>query len=104
MYQEGDEVDFDSLEKALCPKELIQVAVQDLSDADAVRTVVSGLETDLILLGVRLEPDAYSALKEVCTERELLFVRLPDGYSSDQVAKQVLRQVGWRLRKASVES
>ncbi len=104
MYQEGEEVDFDALEEALCPKALIQVAVKDLGDADAIRTVVSGLDTELILLGVRLEPDAYSALKEVCTERELLFVRLPDGYSSDQVAKQVLRQVGWRLRKDSVES
>lgn len=103
MHEQGQEVDFAGLEQALGLKTLAPLAIQDLSDAESVRALVAALETDLILLGVRLESEAYSALKQVCASRELLFVRLPDGFDPEQVAKQVLRQVGWRLRKGANE-
>ena len=104
MHQAADEGDFSELQKVFGPKSLKPIVVEDLDDVDAIRTLVEGVEADLILLRVRLGVDCYAALKEACAKKQLLFVRLPDGYDPEQVAKQVLRQVGWRLRKDPVKS
>lgn len=104
MHQAADGVDFSELQKVFGPKSLKPIVVEDLDDVDAVRTLVEGVEADLILLRVRLGVESYAALKEACAKKQLLFVRLPDGYDPEQVAKQVLRQVGWRLRRDPVKS
>lgn len=54
--------------------------------------------TSLVLLGRRLDEGSYDTFKRLCLDRGRLFVRLPDGFEPEHVARQVLRQVGWRLR------
>lgn len=54
--------------------------------------------SSLVLLGRRLDEGSYDTFKRLCLDRGRLFVRLPDGFESEHVARQVLRQVGWRLR------
>lgn len=57
----------------------------------------------LVLLGRRLDEGAYDTFKRLCLERGRLFVRLPEGFEPEHVARQVLRQVGWRLRPAAAK-
>jgi len=52
----------------------------------------------LVLIAVRLGADEYSLFKNLCIELDKPFVRLPSGTGPPQVAHQVLRQVGRRLR------
>ncbi len=78
----------------------------ELADGSGMEDIASTLETyeaAIVLLGVRLDGDAYNAFKDDCLEKGTLFVRLPDGFAPEHVARQVIRQVGWRLRQRHEE-
>lgn len=60
-----------------------------------------GTDTELFLLGIRLDPDEYQAFKQGCIQRDKQFVRLPGSLDAHAIAHQVSRQVGWRLRAQS---
>ncbi|MFT4538650.1 MAG: hypothetical protein ACI835_001087 [Planctomycetota bacterium] len=57
----------------------------------------------LVLIGIRLAVSEYAIFKQLCIEQGKPFVRLPSGTSPVQVAHQVLRQVGRRLRSPALE-
>ena len=99
LHVAGDEPDLGRVAEQLELDAIEALEVSGLSAADEVRSCIQSTGATLVLLGIRLEQAAYQALKESCSERDLLFVRLPGGYDPDQVARQVLRQVGWRLRR-----
>jgi hypothetical protein len=54
-------------------------------------------ETVLVILAIRWSSHSFSHVNELCQRHEKLFVRLPAGYNPNQVARQVLEQVGDRL-------
>ncbi len=60
-----------------------------------------GLDTELFLLGIRLDPEEYQTFKQGCISRDKQFVRLPGSLDAQAIAHQVSRQVGWRLRAQS---
>lgn len=99
LHLAGDDPDLVGIAEQLDLEGIESLEVSGLSAADEVRSCVQSTSATLILLGIRLDQGAYEALKEACAERDLLFVRLPGGYDRDQVARQILRQVGWRLRR-----
>ncbi|MEZ6017697.1 MAG: hypothetical protein R3F49_21495 [Planctomycetota bacterium] len=64
--------------------------------------IVASLEQarpDVVFMGLRLPQAEYQAFKDRCVELKLPFVRLPGPPSPGAVARQTLRQVGWRLRE-----
>jgi hypothetical protein len=71
---------------------------------DDIAASLDGQAPGLVLLGVRLHTDAYNDFKQRCLNDGVLFVRLPDGFAPEHVARQVVRQVGWRLRQRVAEA
>lgn len=60
-------------------------------------------EVNLVLIAMRLPGPLYELFKDLCIRHKKPFVRLPNGYGPGQVAQQVLRQIGRRLRPVEVE-
>jgi hypothetical protein len=59
-------------------------------------------EVAVVLLATRWSNHDYQNVKDYSTEHGKLFVKLPAGYHPNQVAHQILGQVGERLRSAAV--
>lgn len=57
-------------------------------------------EVSVVLLAIRWSSHSYGELQDVCNRYGKILVRLPGGYSSNQIASQVLAQAGDRLRLA----
>jgi len=80
---------------------LTQIRWVELPIEDPLETVereIGAEDVDLVLIAERLPEQEYAEFKRLCLESGRPFVRLPAGLAPDQVAHQVLRQVGWRLR------
>ncbi|MGK0219097.1 MAG: hypothetical protein ACI9HE_002598 [Planctomycetota bacterium] len=92
------ECDVKALSEGLGLAKLEVVAVPEAPTEEQLVAWIDGNEGKLVLLGRRLDEDAYEVFKRICLERGRLFVRLPDGFEPAHVARQVIRQVGWRLR------
>ena len=86
------------LKQGLGLAELHVVAVPDAPSEEQLAAWIDDNESKLVLLGRRLDEDSYEVFKRLCLARGRLFVRLPDGFEPAHVARQVIRQVGWRLR------
>jgi hypothetical protein len=52
----------------------------------------------VVLLAIRWSNHSYGDVQEYCDTYGKLLVRLPGGYHPNQVAHQILSQVGHRLR------
>ena len=57
-------------------------------------------EVAVVLLAIRWSNHSYGDVQEYCRRYGKLLVRLPGGYHPNQVAHQILSQVGHRLRAA----
>jgi hypothetical protein len=80
------------------------VELADGSGMEEIGATLNDYDAAIVLLGVRLDGDAYNGFKDYCLEKGTLFVRLPDGFAPEHVARQVIRQVGWRLRQRHEEA
>ncbi len=63
---------------------------------------VARRETAVVLLAIRWSSHSYGELARVCTRYGKPFVRLPGGYNPEQVAAQILKQVGQTLESGVV--
>lgn len=83
----------------------------DLADLDWVGTVehesvtvfeapIARPEVAVVLLAIRWSSHSYGDVRDYCERYGKLLVRLPGGYHPNQVAHQILSQVGHRLRAA----
>ena len=80
----------------------VRWVVLPTEDVEAIlETEIASSDTDLVLIATRLPVDVYVTFKELCQDHEKPFVRLPSGYEPSEVAHQVLRQIGRRLRGAA---
>lgn len=92
------ECDAHKLSEGLGLAQLHVVAVPEAPTEAQLETWIDGNDSKLVLLGRRLDEGSYELFKRICLDRGRLFVRLPDGFEPAHVARQVIRQVGWRLR------
>jgi hypothetical protein len=69
---------------------------------DAFEPDVTHPSTDVVILMIRWCSHSYGGVKKFCDDHGKLFVRLPGGYSPNQVAAQVLQQVGDRLQRRAL--
>ena len=58
----------------------------------------------MVLLAIRWSSHSFGDVQEFCDRHGKLLVRLPSGYNPNQVAHQILAQVGHRLRAAGVSA
>ena len=72
--------------------------VEELLEREIVRP-----EVNLVLIAMRLPGPLYDVFKDLCIKHKKPFVRLPNGYGPGQVAQQVLRQIGRRLKPVEAE-
>jgi hypothetical protein len=71
------------------------------SSVSVFEAPVARPEVAVVLLATRWCSHDYQKVKDYCDEYGKLFVKLPAGYHPNQVAHQILRQVGGRLRAAA---
>jgi hypothetical protein len=57
-------------------------------------------ETRLVLLAIRWSSHSFEGVREFCNRHGKPLVRLPGGYSPNQVAEQIIRQVSSQLQPA----
>jgi hypothetical protein len=56
-------------------------------------------DTAVVLLAIRWSSHSYTRVAKICEQYDKPFVRLPGGYSPNQVANQILGQVSDRLHR-----
>ena len=97
---EADEAACEELRRSLALGEVRWVPLAEDSDelGGVLEREIERDDLALVLIAVRLSVPAYTTFKELCIEGGKPFVRLPSGTGPAQVAHQVLRQVGRRLR------
>jgi hypothetical protein len=78
--------------------ELTFVELQENGAPPLIEPALDDASVDLVMIAMRLPMDDYTWFKDACMKREKPFVRLPGGVAPHEVAHQVVRQVGWRLR------
>ena len=87
----------EALEAAFGLSELIWVATKDHQSTSTFEPFVARTEVAVVILAIRWASHSYGNVKAMCDRQGKAFVRLPGGYSPNQVAHQILEQVGNRL-------
>jgi len=82
-------------------KELIWVEGRDQTYAD-FEPQVARADVAVVILAIRWSRHGFGEVKEFCDKYNKLLVRLPGGYSPNQLAFHIVSQVGDRLGKAIV--
>ena len=83
-------------------RELIWDSADAHTSLDQFLPAIRRDDVAVVLLSIRWSSHSYSDLDAVCRQHDKLFVRLPAGNNANQIAHQVLLQVGERLRQAIV--
>jgi hypothetical protein len=78
------------------------VSTQDQDGLGSLESAVSQPDVALVLLAIRWSSHSYGDVKVICEKNHKPLVRLPGGFSVNQVASQVMAQTGGRLDLVSV--
>jgi hypothetical protein len=76
------------------------LSTPDHTSVSVFEAPIARPEVAVVLLTTRWSNHDYQNVKDYCEQHGKLFVKLPAGYHPNQVAHQVLGQVGDRLRSA----
>jgi hypothetical protein len=90
-----------ALESALNLAELIWADTRAHQTHIVFEADVARPDVALVLLAIRWSSHGFGEVKEYCDRYGKPLVRLPGGYNPNQVAYQILEQVGDRLRSRS---
>ncbi|MEW6074656.1 MAG: DUF2325 domain-containing protein [Planctomycetota bacterium] len=87
----------DALVKSLGLAELRWITATSGTSFGSFEPQIARPETALVLLAIRWSSHSFENVKGLCQKHGKPFVRLPGGYSPNQVARQVLDQASGRL-------
>jgi hypothetical protein len=87
----------ESLRKTLGLKELIWLETKEHQSVGSFEPLVARSDVALVLLAIRWSSHAFGDVKKFCDRHGKLLVRLPGGYSPNQVAAQVVSQCSAQL-------
>ncbi len=90
----------DALAEAFDLAGLDWVVTDDHESVGIFEAPVARPEVAVVLLAIRWSSHSYGEVQAYCDRFGKLLVRLPGGYNSNQVAHQILSQVGQRLLAA----
>mgnify|MGYP001405736942 CR=1 FL=1 len=86
----------ESLKQALALRELVWVEGRDQTYAD-FEPYVARPDVAVVILAIRWSRHGFGEVKEFCDKYDKPLVRLPGGYSPNQVALHIMSQVAERL-------
>lgn len=89
---------YQSLKASLKLKELNWIATRDHESLDVFAPHVARQDVALVLLAIRWSSHSYGEVAHLCDQHGKPLVRLPGGYSPNQVAAQIIQQCGNRLK------
>lgn len=85
------------LERQLGLRELRWIQTTPHQPLDGFEPLVARPEVALVLLMIRWTSHSFSYIRSLCERYGKPFVRLPGGYGTNQIAHQILKQVGRQL-------
>lgn len=88
-----------NLKEAFNLRELIWIGTREHQSIDGFEPYVARPEVAVVLLAIRWSSHSHGDVKEFCARHDKPLVRLPTGYSPNQVAVQILSQCSDRLRE-----
>ena len=88
----------EALREALGLGELIWVETKEHQAVSTFEPAIARPEVALVLLAIRWSSHAFGEVRRYCDRHGKPLVRLPGGYSPNQVAAQIIDQCGERLR------
>jgi hypothetical protein len=97
--REGQE----SLRRALGLSELIWIETKEHQSIDSFEPMIARADVALVLLAIRWSSHAFGDVRLFCDRHNKPLVRLPGGYSPNQVAAQILAQCSGKLEGAEQE-
>jgi hypothetical protein len=83
-----------ALEQAFGLDELVWVATRAHQTPSSFEPIVARPDTALVLLAIRWSSHSFGVVKAMCDRYGRPFVRLPAGYNPEQVARQIVLQLG----------
>ncbi len=89
----------ESLKDAFGLNSLVWVPTKEHQSTEGFETYIAQPEVALVLLAIRWSSHSYANVKEFCDRYNKPLVRLPAGYSPNQVALQIMNQASERLRE-----
>ena len=90
----------EALERAFDLSELIWFETREHESVSGFEPYVAQSDVAVVLLAIRWSSHSYGEVKQFCEKYGKAFVRLPGGYNPNQVARQILQQVGGKLVEA----
>lgn len=87
----------EALERAFGLRELIWMGTREHESFTAFEPMVARKEVAVVLLAIRWTSHSYAEVQQYCERYGKPLVRLPGGYSPNQVAVQILMQCSDRL-------
>jgi len=87
---------------ALGLKAVHWVSTQDQDGLESLESAAGQPDVALVLLAIRWSSHSYTDVKAICEKHHKPLVRLPGGFSINQVASQVMAQTGGRLDTSAV--
>jgi hypothetical protein len=91
----------ESLEAALGLRELVWIETREHQTHAVFEPYVARDDVAVVVLAIRWSSHGFGEVKEFCDKYGKPLVRLPAGYSPNQVAYHLVRQVGDRLGERS---
>jgi len=86
-----------TLRAALGLKDLVWIETREHQSIDRFEPAVARPDVALVLLAIRWSSHAFGDVKQFCDRYGKPLVRLPGGYSPNQVAAQIVMQAGEQL-------
>ena len=87
----------EALRRALELSELIWIETKEHQAIDSFEPLISRADVAAVLLAIRWSSHAFGDVRQFCDKHQKPLVRLPGGYSPNQVAAQILQQCSGRL-------
>ncbi len=92
-----------SLRRALGLSELIWIETKEHQSIDSFEPLIARADVAVVLLAIRWSSHAFGDVRHFCDRHDKPLVRLPGGYSPNQVAAQILAQCSGKLEEAGRE-
>ncbi len=93
----------EALRRALELSELIWIETKEHQSIDSFEPLIAKADVAVVLLAIRWSSHAFGDVREFCDRHDKPLVRLPGGYSPNQVAVQILAQCSGKLLGAGRE-
>lgn len=88
----------EALKSALGVKEVVWIETREHESIEGFEAYIARPEVAVVILAIRWSSHAYGEVQAFCDKHGKPLVRLPGGYNPNQVAHQIMKQCGNRLR------